>query len=60
VLPDEAKELPVPAQQCVWLNDQEGLPPGSNHPSQQDEEDAIGPGEWWPFHLSLENDERFS
>ena len=47
-------------EQGVWLNEQEGLLPGSNQPGQQDEKDAIGPGERWPFHLSLENDERFS
>ena len=47
----------MPAQQGVWLHDQEGLLPGSNQPGQQDEEDAIGLGACWPFHLSLENDE---
>jgi hypothetical protein len=57
VLPVQAKELTRPSQQGVWLNDQEGLLPGTNQPGQQDEEDAIGPGDWWPFHLSPENDE---
>jgi len=41
----------------VWLNDQKGLLPGANQPGQHDEEDAIGPGERWPFHFSPENDE---
>ena len=47
----------MPAQQGVWLNDQKGLLPGANQPGQHDEEDAIGPGEGWPFHFSPENDE---
>jgi len=47
----------MPAEQGVWLHKQESLLPGSNQPGQQDEEDAIGPGEWWPFHLPPENDE---
>jgi hypothetical protein len=47
----------MPAQQGVWLHKQESLLPGSNQPGQQDEEDAIGPGECWPFHLSPENKE---
>ena len=50
----------MPAEQGVWLHDQEGLLPGSNEPGQQDEEDAIGPGDCWPFHLSPENDELLS
>ena len=50
----------MPPQQSVWLHDHESLLPGSNQPSQQDEEDAIGPGEQWPFRLSPENDELLS
>ena len=45
----------MPSEQGVWLHDQEGLLPRSNYPGQQDEEDAIGPGDGWPFHLSFEN-----
>jgi hypothetical protein len=55
--PDEAKKLPMPTQQYVWLNNQEGLLPCSNQPGQQDEEHSIGPGICWPFPLSTENDE---
>lgn len=47
----------MPAQQCVGLNNHEGLLPGSNQPGQQDEEDAIGVRACGPFHLSLEDDE---
>jgi hypothetical protein len=27
----------MPTQQCVWLNDEEGLLPGSHKPGEQDE-----------------------
>ena len=47
----------MPSEQGVWLHDHDGLLPGSNQPGQQDEKDAIGPGDWWPFHLSLEDAE---
>jgi hypothetical protein len=43
--------------QGVWLYNQEGLLPGMDQSGQQDEKDAIGPGERWPFHLPSENDE---
>src|SRR5215472_9341586 len=41
---------------CVWLHDQEGLLPGTNELCQQNEEDTIGPGDWWPFHPPFEDD----
>jgi hypothetical protein len=47
----------MPAEQGGWLHDDQSLLPGSNQPGQQDEEDAIGPGDRWSFHLSLKNDE---
>jgi len=50
----------MPTQHCVGLHDQEGLLPGPNQPGQQDEEEAIGPGERWPFHLPPQNDELVS
>jgi hypothetical protein len=45
----------MPAQQGIWLHDHESLLPRPNQPGQQDEQEAIGPGERWPFHLPLEN-----
>ncbi|GAC1347229.1 MAG: hypothetical protein NVSMB27_12210 [Ktedonobacteraceae bacterium] len=39
------------------MHDREGLLPRSNNPGQQDEQEAIGTGELWPFHLSLKDDE---
>jgi len=47
----------MPAQERLWLHDQEGLQPGPNQPGQQDQEHTISLRERWPFHLSLENDE---
>jgi len=47
----------MPAQQGLWLHDYQSLLPASNQPGQQDQEHAIGPGDWWPVHLSLEDDE---
>jgi hypothetical protein len=47
----------MPPQQCIWLNDQKGLLPGPNQPGQQDEKDAIGPGDGWLFHLPFEDNE---
>jgi hypothetical protein len=44
----------------LWSNDHKSLLPGWNPLGQQDEEDASGPGDWWPFHLSLERDGRVS
>jgi hypothetical protein len=60
VLPDEAKELTMEAEQGIWLNNQEGGLSGLNQPGQQDEEHAIGPGDGWPFHLAPQNDELLS
>jgi hypothetical protein len=44
------------AEQSIWLHNQPSLLPGSNQPGKQDKEDAIGPGERWPFHLPPQND----
>jgi len=47
----------MPAQQCVGLNDEEGLLPGANQPGQQDQEQSIGFRACRSFHLPLEDDE---
>ena len=47
----------MPPHQGVWLHDAQNLLPRPNQPGQQDEEDAISPGERWPFHLPLEDNE---
>jgi len=56
-LPDQTKELTMPTQECVWLNDEEGLFPGSNQPGEEDEERSIRLAANWLFHLPTENDE---
>ena len=48
------------AEQGIWLNNQEGLLPGSNQPGQQDEENPIRFRAGGSFHLPFENDERLS
>ena len=50
----------MPPQHCLWLNDDERLLPASNQPGQEDQEQAIGPGERWPLHLPLEDDQWLS
>src|SRR5215471_19145406 len=47
----------MPPQQGVWLNNHEGLLPGTNQPGQQDEKNAIGLRACWPFHLPLEDEQ---
>ena len=47
----------MPAQSCLWLDDEERLFPGPNHSCQENEEQAIGFRAYWPFHLALEDDE---
>jgi len=57
VLPDQAKKLTMPTQQCVWLNDEEGLLPGANQPDEQDEERSIHLAASRLFHLPTEHAE---
>ena len=50
----------MPAQQGLWLDDEQGLVPGSNRLCQENEEDAIRFRACWPLHLPFENDELLS
>ena len=50
----------MPAQQSIWLHDEESLLPGSNQPGQQDEKDAISFRACRPFHLPFEDDQLLS
>ncbi len=47
----------MPHEECLRLNNQEGLPPGPNSPCQKHHQDAICFRIYWPFHLSAKNDE---
>jgi hypothetical protein len=57
VLPEEPKTLAMPPQKRLWLNDEEGLPPGPNRPGQQHQEHAVRFGTGGSFHLSTKNNE---
>src|SRR5438876_506266 len=50
----------MPAQQRLWLNDEERLLPCPNHPCQEDEEHAIRFRACGAFHLAPEDDELLS
>ena len=55
--PKEAKQLTMPREKRLGLNNQEGLPPGPNSPCQKHQQDAIRFRICWPFNLSAKNDE---
>ncbi len=50
----------MPAQQCLWLNDEERLSPRPNHSCQEDEEHPIRFRAGRPFHLPFEDDQLLS
>jgi hypothetical protein len=60
VPPEKAKSLTMPHEKRLGLNNQEGLPPGSNGSRQKHEQDAIALPEAWPCDLSAKNDELLS
>ena len=41
VLPEPTEELPMPAQKCLRLNEEERLSPGQNHPGQKHQEQPV-------------------
>ncbi len=47
----------MPPQQRLWLDDEQGLFPGSHHSCQQDEEYPVRLGTGRSFHLSTQDDE---
>jgi hypothetical protein len=47
----------MPAQQRLWLNNEEGLFPGANDPGQKHQKHPIRPGTDRSFHLPLEDDQ---
>jgi hypothetical protein len=57
LLPKEAKPLAMPPEKRLRLNNQEGLPPGSNSLCQKHQQDAIPLGAHWSFALSTKDDE---
>jgi hypothetical protein len=57
VLPKELETLAMPAQQRLWLNDDEGLFPGPNHSCQEHQEHAVCLGTGRSFHLSTQDEQ---
>jgi hypothetical protein len=53
----EAKQFPIPAQECVWLNNVKGLFPETRTTREQNEEETVATGQQGSFHLSIEDDE---
>jgi hypothetical protein len=50
----------MPTHEGFWLNDQESLPPRSNQPCQEHEEDSIRLGAYWSFDLPMKDAERLA
>lgn len=47
----------MPAQQRLWLDKEERLFPGSDHPGQQHQEKPISFLVDWPFDLATKDDQ---
>ncbi len=47
----------MPTQERLWLDDEKCLLPGSYHPGQKHEEDAVRLGTSRPFYLSSQDDQ---
>ena len=47
----------MPPQERLWLNDEQGLFPGPNHPCQKHQEEPVRCGTGGSFHVPAENDE---
>jgi hypothetical protein len=41
--PEETKKLPMPAQERLWLDEEEGLFPSSDHPCQEHQQKPVCP-----------------
>lgn len=56
-LPDEIEEIPVPAEESIWLGDQERLLPGSESAGERDKEEPFCWFRFWAFDLAVEYDQ---
>src|ERR1035437_8476428 len=56
-VPEEAKPLPMPTEERVRLDDEEGLSPGTYFPGQQHEEHSVGAGQPWLLDAPTQDDE---
>ncbi len=59
-LPVTAKQITMPAEQSVWLDNVQGLLPELCAAGQEDQSNAIAIGELGPFYLTVEYDELLS
>jgi len=55
--PEEMKKLPMPAQERLWLDKEEGLFPSSDHPCQEHQQKPVCPFAHRALDLSAQNDE---
>jgi hypothetical protein len=60
VLPKELEALAMPSHQRLWLDNEQRLLPGSDHPGQKHQEHPIRCGTGRSFHLSPQDDQRLS
>jgi hypothetical protein len=56
VLPEEFEALTMPSQQCLWLDDEQRLFPGTYYSGQQHKEHAVRLGTGRSFHLATQDD----
>jgi hypothetical protein len=57
VFPQPAKDIAVPADQGIWLDDQQRLLPGSQPAGQQHEQHPLTRPGSGAFHLPVEDDQ---
>jgi hypothetical protein len=55
-LPEESESFAMPAEQGLWLEDQQGLLPMREATGQKQELEAVGGGETRLLDLTVEND----
>jgi hypothetical protein len=59
-LPVTAKQVTVPAEQSVWLDNVQGLLPELGAAGQEDESNAVAIGKLRPFYLTIKYNELLS
>jgi hypothetical protein len=57
---EQAKELTMPAQKRLWLDEEKRLFPGPNHSGQEHEEKSVRLAVNWLLDLPMEDDELLS
>ena len=57
VLPEDAEDLTVPAQQGLWLDKKERLFPGLDHPGQEYEKKSVRLPVYWSLDLPTQDDQ---